>query len=324
MLNEVASAIKKANTIVIMGHKNADGDSLCSMLAMGHFIKNEFGKEPMLVFEGVIPDNLRFLSSGWWLKKAELVRDTVFDLAISLDTADTNSLNDADARTVFQNAKYKIKIDHHPKSKEEGDINILIETAATCEILANGAKELGWEITPQIARFLYAGIHSDTGGFMHDYTSPATMRVIADMMETKFDHTEIPRKFNEKQQQTFINNAETLARVLFTEDGKIAYATYSIRKNEEGERPHRQTDWLHRQMGLVKDVQVTVIFKEMDDDRIQISIRSRRNPINTFAEHFGGGGHTLAAGLVMTGPIANVVAQLIPKLQGYVNAGFKF
>jgi phosphoesterase RecJ-like protein len=319
-LNALNEKIRNANSIVIMGHKNVDGDALASVLAMGHFCRNEFQKDPMLAFEGVIPDNLRFLSNGWWLKKAEDIKETPFDLAISVDMADSETLLEESGRNVLSAAKDRIKIDHHQNSKEIDGLNIIKPSlSATSEIIANIAFENGWNMTPAIARFLYAGIFTDTGGFTYDYTSADSMRLVARLMETGFDHTEVVRRLFEKKKETFLNNAETLARTLFSDDGKIAYTTFSIKKANEKDRPHRETDWLHKQIMLVKDLEACVIFKEMMDGKIQGSIRSRMKPVNGFAEQFGGGGHLLAAGFPFDGTMAEAVAQIIPKLSLFLN-----
>lgn len=312
--------IKKAKTIVIMPHRNMDGDALGSMLAMGHFCKNEFDKNPVLAFEGVIPDNMRFISNGWWMRKAEDIRDSVFDLAILVDTADIDSQLEIDGRALWANAKRRIKIDHHIDSPPIGDVNIIQMAAATSEIVANIAFENEWKITRDIARFLYVGIYMDTGGFVYDYTTPETMRTTARLMEFKLDHTEIARKVSEKTKGTFLNNLDTIARALFTDDDKIGYAAFSVKRTDGAERPHRETAWLHQQLLGVKDVEATAIFKEMDDGKIQVSVRSKTKPIHEFAAGFGGGGHLLASGFAVDGPLASAVVRVIPKLQAFINA----
>ncbi|MDR2268677.1 MAG: DHH family phosphoesterase [Rickettsiales bacterium] len=313
--------IKKANSIAIMAHKNLDGDAMGALLSMGYFSKNEFGKEPVLVFEGVIPDNLRWVSNGWWMKKAEDIKDNIFDLIILLDTADVNNQIDDEARAIWANAKRKIKIDHHLNSAEDADINIIRQVAATCEIIANMALDNGWKITKEIASFLYAGIFLDTGGFTYNYTTPATLRTVAALMEFGFDHTVIVRKISEKTKETFSNNIETLGRALFTDDNKIGYAAFSVRKTDEVQRPHRETAWLHQQILSIKDIEATAMFKEVDEGNIQVSIRSKNKPINCFAGEFGGGGHLLAAGFSFNGTLAQAVAVIVPKLQSFINAG---
>jgi phosphoesterase RecJ-like protein len=321
--------IKSAESIVIFGHKNPDGDALGAVLAMGHFIRNEFGKMPVLAFEGVIPDNLRSLISGWWLKKAEdLIADPKrqengFDLAVMLDTASAATQLGDDGRLLFEKAAKRIKIDHHQHSIEEADVNIIGPFAATCEMLAGIAAEGDWRITPPIARFLYAGIYTDTGGFVHDYTTPDTMRTAAKLMEFGARPHEIVRKIGERMRITFLNNAETLGRTRFTEDGKIGYVSYSVKKIGEDDRPHREGGWLHQQILTVKDLEVSAVFKELDDGSLHVSLRGKTVPINKFAESFGGGGHNLAAAFTMDGPIDAAVGIVISKLAEFLSESDK-
>jgi len=323
-LSILNSQLREAQTIAIMTHKNLDGDALGSMLGMGHIIKDSFGKEATLIFEGVIPDNLRFLSNGWWLKKAELMKDTVFDLVISLDTADTVALMDDEARQILTNAKQRVKIDHHLNSQAVDGLNIIRFVSSTSEIIENLAIENNWSIGKKAASFLYIGIYTDTGGFAFDYTTPETLRATARLMEHGFDHSWMIRKIGEKKRETFLNNIETLSRVLFTDDGKIGYTAFSVKKIADGTRPHRETSWLHEQVMAVEDTSCSVVFKELDAgdiSKIQVSIRSKSIPINKLAEEFGGGGHALAAGLTLGDvTMAQAVMKLIPKLNAYINS----
>ena len=316
MFNE---EIKLANTIGIMAHKNPDGDALGSVLAMGNFIRNEFGKEPTLIHEGVIPDNLRFISNDWWLKKAEEVKNVVYDLLFILDFGNLTNSMDTEARAIFDNAKFKIKIDHHQNSTPFADINIERSEPATCKIIADIATENNWKITPEIAKYLYTGIFTDTGGFIHDYTTPDTVRIAARLMECGANQSEIARKISEKNKETFANNVETLARTLFSDDNKIGFTTFSVKKINENDRPHRETSWMHIQILAVKDTEASAVFKEVDDGVIWVSMRSKTKPINSFAEQLGGGGHLLASAFTFNGTMAQAVATIIPKLQTFLN-----
>jgi phosphoesterase RecJ-like protein len=320
----LSDAIKNAKTIAIMAHKNPDGDALGGLLALGHICRNEFGKEPVLLHEGVIPDNLRFLASDWWLKKTEDLKDTVFDLCILLDTGAIDNQIQIEGKAIFDNAKYRAKIDHHLNSPEIADVNIIDTTvSATCEIIARMAFENNWKVTSDISRFLYAGIFSDTGGFTHTCTTPTTMRIAAQLMECGVVPQDLVRKFSEKAKETLMNNAETLARSLFSDDNKIGFTTFSVKKEKDSDRPHRETSWLHAQILAAKEIEISVIFKEPDNDegKIHVSMRSKNMPINTFAEQFGGGGHALAAAFSFPGTMAEAVVSIIPKLNKFINAG---
>ena len=58
-IQEFLDRLRKAKSIVIMGHKNPDGDSLCSVLALAHLIEENFGISPVCVYDGNIPENYK-------------------------------------------------------------------------------------------------------------------------------------------------------------------------------------------------------------------------------------------------------------------------
>ena len=47
--------LKDAKNIAIMGHKNPDGDSFCSVLALAKMIELNYGVRPLCVYDGNIP-----------------------------------------------------------------------------------------------------------------------------------------------------------------------------------------------------------------------------------------------------------------------------
>ena len=48
--------IEKSSSVLIISHVNPDGDTLGTMCALYQIIKNNFNKNPEMVFNGVIPD----------------------------------------------------------------------------------------------------------------------------------------------------------------------------------------------------------------------------------------------------------------------------
>ena len=51
--------IKNAKSIAISGHKNPDGDALCSALALMKLIELNFGKQTTVIYDGNIPKFLK-------------------------------------------------------------------------------------------------------------------------------------------------------------------------------------------------------------------------------------------------------------------------
>ena len=81
--------------------------------------------------------------------------------------------------TVILKVKFLIKIDHHPNDDPYGDICWVDSSASSCsEIITRLVENLDGKLklNAKAARLLYAGIVGDTGRFMYNATTPATMR----------------------------------------------------------------------------------------------------------------------------------------------------
>ena len=53
-------------------------------------------------------------------------------------------------------------------------------------------------------------------------------------------------------------------------------------------------------------MQVSTLFMELDDGRVRCSLRSRGQvDVSEIAAKFGGGGHKMAAGTFLPGPVEN-------------------
>jgi bifunctional oligoribonuclease and PAP phosphatase NrnA len=67
-------------------------------------------------------------------------------------------------------------------------------------------------------------------------------------------------------------------------------------------------------------VEVAVFFRELANERIRVSIRSKGSVnVADIAEKFGGGGHECAAGFSIQGPVPEaaeiVLRELRPRMQ---------
>ena len=59
-INTLIEKIKNAKSIAISGHKNPDGDAICSALALMKIIELNFGKTATVIYDGNIPkDRIR-------------------------------------------------------------------------------------------------------------------------------------------------------------------------------------------------------------------------------------------------------------------------
>jgi bifunctional oligoribonuclease and PAP phosphatase NrnA len=67
----------------------------------------------------------------------------------------------------------------------------------------------------------------------------------------------------------------------------------------------------------IAGVEVAVFFRELANERIRVSIRSKGAVnVSAFAEKFGGGGHERAAGFSVEGPVGAATEQVLKELRG--------
>jgi phosphoesterase RecJ-like protein len=62
----------------------------------------------------------------------------------------------------------------------------------------------------------------------------------------------------------------------------------------------------------IRSVVASLLFIELPQGKVKISLRSRGNvDVNCFASRFGGGGHRHASGIMMQGALSAVIDQVL-------------
>ena len=62
----------------------------------------------------------------------------------------------------------------------------------------------------------------------------------------------------------------------------------------------------------VRGAEVGILFREMDNGRIRVSLRSRESVnVAEMAQEFGGGGHRMASGCTLNVPLADAELALV-------------
>ena len=164
-IQEFLERVRGAKSIAIMGHKNPDGDSLCSVLALAHLIEENFGVSPVCMYDGNIPENLSEVPLRTRIKYFERVDlSEVYDLAIVMDYG--NPVHIGGPRPVVDNAKFVVEIDHHKNENPIGQLCINDDTAAaTAVIVYHIMRAGGLRMDAHTAELLALAILTDTGNF---------------------------------------------------------------------------------------------------------------------------------------------------------------
>lgn len=304
--------VRGAKSIAIMGHKNPDGDSLCSVLALAHLIEENFGISPVCMYDGNIPENLSNVPLRPRIKYFERVDlSEQFDLAIVMDYG--NPVHIGGPRPVVDNAKFVIEIDHHKNENPIGRLCINDDTAAaTAVIVYQIMRAGGLVMDARTADLLALAILTDTGNFKFVRNGDA-LRIMADLVDAGVNIRNLIELMNNKPRKAVQLEAQTAANAEFFYHGRLALAT--IAKKDYKYLDGRGETVLSL-LGQISGVEYIVLLKEQKPEQIGISIRSRKKPIDNIAVALGGGGHERAAGAIVRDSLENVRARVLELFKG--------
>lgn len=307
-VSEIVAKIKAAESIAIIGHKNADLDSLGAVLGMSKLIETNFGKKPMCIYDGNIPAYQDFLPGRDELIYVGKLPETFHaDLLICVDTADSNRQLGDFKGDVFSRSDFIIKIDHHPNSEKFGVINIDDETAsATTEIIYDIAHTAKWNIDADAANCLLAGIICDTGTFKWIRNS-GPLRTCAELVDLGASMEMILEKMNSAPKKHILACGRSVATAEFCGNLAIAIIPRSDYKDLDGSAVE-VLDTLRR----IPGIEYFVLLTQSREDKIHLSMRGRTKPVNEIAaNYFSGGGHELAAGGIFHGSLEDAKKAVI-------------
>ena len=311
-IQEFFERIKNAKSIAIMGHKNPDGDSLCSVLALAHLIEKNFDVSPVCVYDGNIPENLTCVPLRSRIKYFERVdMSQPFDLAIVLDYGNPEHIGGP--QPIIDNARFVIEIDHHRNENNIGQLCINDDNAAaTAVIVYRMMRDAGLEMDTHTADLLALAILTDTGNFKFVRNGDA-LRIMADLVDSGVNIRNLIELMNNKPRKTVQVEARTAANAEFFYHGRLALATVEKKDYKYLDGRGEMTLSL---LGQIQGVEYIVLLKEQKPQQIGISIRSRKNPIDKIAIALGGGGHERAAGAIVRDSLENVRARILELFKG--------
>ena len=286
---KIFKEIKKHQSIVIARHIGADPDALGSQIALKELILNKFPTKNVYAIGN--PSN-RFKFMGVLDKPEEL--NTADALLIVLDTPDLKRIDGAKV------ADYKtvIKIDHHPIVDKYAILELIDDTASsTSQLILEFIFKNRLPLTASIAKNLYIGIVSDTGRFMHNYTSSRTFELVTKMIKkTNLNFTGIYEPLYMRPLAEFRFQGYIYETMDITENG-LAYIKISDELLKKYEVDSASAGNIINELTCIDEILTWVFLTEdKKSNLIRANIRSRGPVINEIAAIYGGGGHKFASG----------------------------
>lgn len=301
--------IKKYDNIVIARHIGPDPDALGAQFALKELIQNKFYEKKVYAL-GSCPVKFKFFGN---LDRLDEINDDT--LLIILDTPDTKRIDGIDDVKDF---KHIIKIDHHPVIDNYESLSLIDETSSsTCQLILEFIFKNHLKLTKTIAEKLYMGIVSDTGRFMHDYTTIKTFELVTKLLKkSNIDFTTLysplyARPLSEIKFQGFIfENLE------MTENG-LGYIKITDEILKEYGVDAASAGNIISELNFVNELKIWLFLTEdKKNNQIRANIRSRGPIINEIASKYGGGGHKYASGARL--PSWEKANELIDKLDNLI------
>lgn len=308
-LAEIASALKNANTVAIACHVRPDGDALGSGLALCLALENA-GKSVYMLCEDAPPERLRIVPA---IEKTyqQLPENVTFDLFVAVDSAELNRIGVF--ATYFQSFKgVTLNIDHHVSNPGFAKYNyVLPDNTATCEIIPEVLEAAGFEITKEIADLLALGLLTDSGNFTHNDVSAKTFSVASKLKEKGADISRIGYlMFTHQVKGRALLYGRVISKMRFTLDDKLVFLTVTQKDFEETGTDKSQTEGFVDYPLSIDGVEVSIALMEVKKNQYKASLRSRRADVNAVASKFGGGGHVLASGCMLSGEYEEIIERL--------------
>lgn len=315
---EAIEAVAAAQRILVVTHVQPDGDAIGTLLGLGLTLAAA-GKEVDVAVDGGVPAYLRFLPGADQVRAS--LKSGLWDVYISADASDIERTGECGA-FARQHSRVQINLDHHVTNTGFGDIKLVVaEAVSAAEVAYDFLNRAGYDITPDSAKCLLTGMVTDTIGFRTSNVVPRTLDIARDLMQRGASLTEITALTLDTRSYDSLLVWREAMNFLNLEDGVIWTSV-----------PFEVFRRLHVDPGVemnlssflvkVNEAMVSAVFKERHDGRVECSFRAKLGfDVGSLALDIGGGGHTLAAGATIDGPLDAAVERVIPRLKASVRAG---
>ncbi len=306
ILEEFIQLLNGSKKIVVIPHKNPDGDALGSTLSLNFFL-NKIGHKSHVISPNDYPSFLNWMpGQNQIIKYTNEAKDAkeLIESADIIFTLDFNDLSRIDELEDIVNRSdaFKVMIDHHENPSDYADITYSEPTmGSTCEMVYNLLSNLNEElIDKKIATCIYTGIMTDSGSFRFPSTTAKTHQVVSSLIEKGADHSEIHQKIYDSytfDRMQLLGTA--LSNLKKIDHLPVVYITLSQKELNQNNFKKGDTEGFVNYGLSLEGIIFSVIMIENDQEKIiKMSFRSKGDfDVNQFAKtYFNGGGHLNAAG----------------------------
>ncbi len=306
----ILTAVQQAEKVLVITHVGPDGDALGSITAMGVALR-QMGKHATLLCDDPVPERFRYLPMSQQVQPPNDSRPTHYDLLIAVDCGDETRMGQSFA-TLPTAVPTIINIDHHVTNTYFGDIQLIVpEAVSATEILYDLFCAIGVQITTDLAMCLLTGVVTDTLGFRTVGVTAKTLRIASELMEAGADLPLITARGLSSHPYSTAQLWQIGLNNMRLEEGLIWTKITNAQREAIGYQ-NTSTGGLVNFLGNVNQAAISAVLLEMADGTVRVGFRC--NPpysVSELALNLGGGGHPLAAGCSLEGPLDKAEALVV-------------
>jgi phosphoesterase RecJ-like protein len=297
-MNAVADALRSAERIALVSHRDPDPDTIGSALALGLALER-MGKQVSWHCADPVPDGIRFLASADRYQQAPPPPDV--DLVVCLDFGEPER-----AKFALPKGPRLADIDHHATNTAFADANFVdVTSAATGEMVGRLIDALGTGWTPDMATAALVAIMTDTGSFQFPNTDKRALERAAMLREAGADLQAITYNiFRNKRFEALKLWGFAFSRLVREADGLLVWSWIEPDDLVAAEALEEDLSGLIEQIARSKGMRLALLFSGSPGS-VKVSCRTSASAPSVDAAalmaSFGGGGHVRAAGALVPG-----------------------
>ena len=284
---EVAALLREKDRILLVTHRNPDGDTMGSAAALCCGLRR-LGKTAYLYPNPqVIAKLLPFVEPFY------APEDFAPAYIVSVDVATETMFAQDFAGTI------DLAIDHHPSNSRYAPVDCVCGDRAACgEIVLEILKALCGGVNREEADLLYIALSTDCGCFQYGNTDAAALRHAAELVEAGADNARLNQLFFRKVSAARIQLEGLIYNNMsFHRDGKVVVAIVTDEMLREAHATEDDCDDLAGLAGRAECGEVSITIRDYPGGHSKVSVRSGESFDScALCARFGGGGHKMAAG----------------------------
>lgn len=315
-LDDVVDALKRHDDFLITAHENPDPDSVGSMIGLWFGLRL-LGKRCKMVSSDPPPPELRWAGAAD-IQRPEDVKPSPAMIVLDCDVGRIGAVE-----PLLEQADLVINIDHHQGSGENADIAYVdTKQAATALMVLQILEAVEVQVDPPIAQALFGGIMGDTGGFRYANTDRSVLETAAFLVGQGADPAATARDIFETKPFEFLQLlGHVLSRMERSEDGRVVWLRVGYEDFQAFNLDPKQSDQFVQYARMVAGSDIAILFREVAPEEVRIGFRSHSVDVHALAVEFDGGGHRLASGARVAGPLDKVVERVVQAAQRLLQGG---